>query len=227
MVSPSLPPVPPWSGRDRSTHEKEVLGFYFSEHPLEHVRERIESLATHRIADAVQLEDRAEVRIAGLVGEVKPIMTRTGRPMAVVTLEDLSGRVECTVFPDTFEGARALLVPETIVVASGRVEVREDRGVKLLLSDVRGLEEAGRTWRRSLHIEIRVEEISEERLVGIDEVLRSHPGEMEVYLHIVRPDHSRLALRSRRFTVAEDDRVIADLKQAHPSLRVRWVKGAP
>jgi hypothetical protein len=35
-----------------------------------------------------------------------------------------------------------------------------------------------------------------------------------------------LALRSRRFTVAEDDRVIADLKQAHPSLRVRWVKGA-
>ena len=227
VAPPSVPSVPAWTGRDRSTHEKDVLGFYFSEHPLEHVRERVEGLATHRIADAVQLEDRAEVRIAGLVGEVKTIMTRTGRPMAVVTLEDLSGRVECTVFPDTFEGARALLVPETIVVASGRVEVREDRGVKLLLSDVRGLEEAGRTWRRSLHIEIRVEEISEERLVGIDEVLRSHPGEMEVYLHIVRPDHSRLALRSRRFTVAEDDRVIADLKQAHPSLRVRWVKGAP
>jgi DNA polymerase-3 subunit alpha len=165
------------------------------------------------------------VRIAGLVGELKSIMTRTGRPMAIVTLEDLSGRVECTVFPDTFESARALLTPETIVVASGRVEVREDRGVKLLLSEVRGLDEARRTWRRSLHIEIRGEEITEDLLVGIDEVLRSHPGEAEVYLHIVRPDHSRLALRSRRFTVAEEDRVIADLKQAHPTLRVRWGKG--
>jgi DNA polymerase III subunit alpha len=226
VVSSSVPPAPPWTGRDRSTREKEVLGFYFSEHPLEHVRDRIEALATHRIADVLQLEDRAEVRIAGLVGEVKSIMTRTGRPMAIVTLEDLTGRVECTVFPDTFEGARALLTPETIVVASGRVEVREDRGVKLLLSEVHGLEEARRTWRRSLHIEIRVEEINEERLEGVDEVLRSHPGEAEVYLHIVRPDHSRLALRSRRFTVAEDDRVIADLKQAHPTLRVRWVKGA-
>jgi DNA polymerase-3 subunit alpha len=131
------------------------------------------------------------------------------------------------VFPDTFEGARALLVAESIVVASGRVEVREDRGVKLLLSEVRGLDEAQRTYRRSLHIEIRVEEITEERLEKIDEVLRSHPGEAEVYLHIVRPDHSRLAMRSRRFTVAENDRVIADLKQAHPSLRVRWAKGVP
>jgi DNA polymerase III alpha subunit len=144
-----------------------------------------------------------------------------------VTLEDLSARVECTVFPDTYESARALLTTETIVVASGRVEVREDRGVKLLLAEVRGLEEARRTWRRSLHVEIRAEEITVEGLEKIDEVLRSHPGEVEVDLHIVRPDHSRMAMRSRRFTVAEDDRVIAALKEAQPKLRVRWAKGVP
>src|SRR5262245_46625091 len=227
VVAPTLPAVPAWTDRERSTREKEALGFYFSEHPLEHVRDRLQNLATHTIAEALQLEDRSEVRIAGLVGEVKTIMTRTGRPMAIVTLEDLSARVECTVFPDTYEGARALLTTETIVVASGRVEVREDRGVKLLLSEVRGLEEARRTWRRSLHVEIRAEEITVEGLEKIDEVLRSHPGEAEVYLHIVRPDHSRMAMRSRRFTVAEDDRVIAGLKEAQPSLRVRWAKGVP
>jgi len=227
VVSPALPAVPAWTARERSTREKEALGFYFSEHPLEDLRERIESLATHRIADALLLEDRSEVRVAGLVGEIKSIMTRTGRPMAIVTLEDLSARVECTVFPDIFESARALLAPETVVIAAGRVEVREDRGVKLLLSEVRGLEEARRTWRRSLHVEIRAEEITVEGLERIDEVLRSHPGEAEVYLHIVRPDHSRMAMRSRRFTVAEDDRVIAGLKEAQPSLRVRWAKGVP
>ncbi|MEK7330121.1 MAG: DNA polymerase III subunit alpha, partial [Candidatus Eisenbacteria bacterium] len=226
VVAMPLPSVPSWSGRERSTHEKEVLGFYFSEHPLEHLRERVESLATHRIADALQLDDGAEVRIAGLVGEIKTLMTRTGRPMAIVTLEDLSGRVECTVFPDTFDGARPLLTAENVVVASGRVEVREDRGTKLLLSEVRGLEDARQAYRRCLHIEVRAEELSEDRLAGIDEVLSSHPGEAEVYLHIVRPDHSRMAMRSRRFKVAEDDRVIADLKQRHPSLRVRWGKGA-
>jgi DNA polymerase III subunit alpha len=226
VAAPSLPAVPAWTGRERSTHEKEVLGFYFSEHPLEHVRERVESLATHRIADVLQLEDGAEVRIAGLVGEIKTIMTRAGRPMAIVTLEDLTGRVECTLFPDTFEGARPLLTAENVIVASGRVEVREDRGTKLLVNEVRGLEEAGQLYRRCLHIEVRAEELSEERLAGIDEVLSSHPGEAEVYLHIVRPDHSRMAMRSRRFKVAEGDRVIADLKQRHPSLRALWGKGA-
>ncbi len=225
VAAADLPAAPAWTGRERSAREKEVLGFYFSEHPLEHLRERLESLATHRIAEAVELEDRAEVRIAGLVGEVRTIMTRAGRPMAIVTLEDLSGRVECTVFPDTYESARALLAAETVVVASGRVEVRDDRGVKLLLTEIRALDEARRAWRRSLHIEIRGEEISEAGLEAIDEVLRSHPGEAEVYLHIVRPDHSRLALRSRRFQVSEDDRVIADLKGALPTLRVRWGKG--
>ena len=45
-------------------------------------------------------------------------------------------------------------------------------------------------------------------------------------LHIVRPDHSRVAMRSRRFRVAEDDSVAAHLRDRHPSLRVRWGKGA-
>ena len=225
LVAPPLPPVPPWTGRERSTREKEVLGFYFSEHPLEHVRERLQAVATHRIADALQLEDGAEVRVAGLVGEIKSLMTRAGRPMAIVTIEDLSGRMECTVFPDTFEASRSLLTEEAVVVASGRVEVREDRGIKLLLSEVRGLEDAHEAYRRCLHIEVRAEDLSEQRLADIDQVLSSHPGPAEVYLHIVRPDHSRMAMRSRRFTVVEDDRVIAHLKQAHPSLRVRWSKG--
>jgi DNA polymerase-3 subunit alpha len=225
-MAPPLPPVPAWTGRERSTHEKEVLGFYFSEHPLEHMRERLEALATHRVAEVLQLEDGAEVRIAGLVGEIKTIMTRAGRPMAIVTIEDHSGRVECTVFPDSFEGARSLLTAENVVVVSGRVEIREDRGTKLLLSEVRGLEDARQAFRRCLHIEVRAEELSEDRLAAIDQVLSSHPGEAEVYLHIVRPDHSRMAMRSRRFKVAEQDRVIADLKERHPSLRVRWGKGA-
>ena len=48
-----------------------MLGFYFSEHPLEHLREDLERLATHAVADALQQEDGVEVRVAGIVLEVK------------------------------------------------------------------------------------------------------------------------------------------------------------
>ncbi|HTK31588.1 MAG TPA: DNA polymerase III subunit alpha [Candidatus Saccharimonadaceae bacterium] len=226
VAAPPLPVVEPWSSRDRSAREKEVLGFYFSEHPLEHLRGALERITTHRVADAMVAEDGTEVRVAGVVGDLKPITTRAGKRMAVVQLEDLSGRIECTAFPDLYEAVRPLLVADAIVVASGRIEVREDRGIKLLLAEVRAFDEARAVYRPALHVEIRAEDISEERLRGVDEVLCSHPGEAEVYLHIVRPDRSRLAMRSRRFRVGEDDAAVRELIERYPFLRVRWGKGA-
>jgi DNA polymerase-3 subunit alpha len=224
-VAPPLPDVPEWTPRERGAREKEVLGFYFSGHPLDHLRAEIEQVATHGIAQALELGDGAEVRVVGVVGEVKQLTTRAGKLMALVTLEDLTGRVECTVFPEAFEGARAHLVAEAVVVASGRVEIRDDRGAKLLLQELRPWDDARREHRAVLHIEVRAEELSEERLAGMDEVLSAFPGDSEVVLHIVKPDHSRMALRSRRFRVRAHDGLIAGLKSRVPSCRIRWGRG--
>ncbi|MFI5371311.1 MAG: DNA polymerase III subunit alpha [Candidatus Eisenbacteria bacterium] len=226
VSAPPMPQLPPWTPRDRSAHEKEVLGFYFSEHPLEPMRGELARIATCAIADAPDLEDGTEVRVAGLVSETRTISTKTGRLMGAVTLEDLSGRIECTVFPDTFESARGLLVTDTVVVASGRVEKRDERPARLLLAEVRGFDEARGHYRRALHLEMHAHEIDEPRLESIDAVLSAHPGDCEVFLHIVRPDHSRLAMRSKRYRVEEDDRVVALLREGRPWLRARWSRGA-
>jgi DNA polymerase-3 subunit alpha len=203
-----------------------VLGFFFSEHPLEPLRDALAKIATTNVADLVMLEEGAEVRLGALVGEVKRLTTRAGKPMAIVTLEDLTGRVECTVFPETYEQSKALLVADRIVVVTGRVEVREERH-RILLSEVRDYEEAQRTYRRCLHLELKAEQLSEEYLVGIDQVLSAFPGDAEVYLHIVQSDHSRMAMRSKRYRVSEHDGLIAGLKERHPALRARWGKAAP
>jgi len=222
--APPLPMVPPWSNREKGSREKEVLGFYFSEHPLEHLREEIEKIATHGIAQALELGDGAEVRVVGLVGEVKQLTTRAGKLMAMVVLEDLTARVECTVFPEAYEQSREKLVAEAIVVASGRVEVREDRGVKLLLSEVVPWDDARRQFRSVLHIEVRAEELTDERLRGLGDVLSSFPGDSEVVLHIVKPDRTREAMRSRRFRVRAGDGLVAGLKSQVPSCRVSWAR---
>ena len=226
VVSPPLPATAPWTSRERSAREKEVLGFYFSEHPLEHVRAEIEGLATHTVADLLQQEDGVEARVAGIVLEGKNITTRGGKLMAVVTLEDLTGRIECTVFPDLWESARAVLAPDQIVVVTGRVEVREDRGVKLLLAEAAELQEARRRYRASLQIKIAVEELTVERLEAIDGVLSAHPGEAEVYVYIVHRDRSIQAMRSRRYQVAEGPAVVERLKANCGWLAARWARGA-
>jgi DNA polymerase-3 subunit alpha len=225
VVAPPLPPAEPWSRRDRSAREKEVLGFYFSEHPLEPLRETLARLTTHSIAEALTLEDGAEVRVGAVVIEVKKITTRSGKLMAVVMLEDLTGRIECTVFPDAYEASRERLAPDQVVVVSGRVEVREDRGVKLLLSEARSIDQARSEFRPCLHLEIRSEDLSVGWFERVDEVLSAFPGESDVYLHIVMPDRSRQASRSRRYRVAEGEAVVAALRERFPFLRVGFGKG--
>jgi len=225
VVAPPLPGGPPWSGSDRSAREKEVLGFYFSEHPLEPLRATLARLVTHTIGEALELEDGAEVRVGAVVIDVKKLTTRAGKAMAAVTLEDLTGRIESTVFPDTWDSARALLEEDRVVVVTGRVEMREERGVKLLLAEVRSLEQARSEYRQCLHLEIRSENLSVGWFEEVDEALSGFPGDADVYLHIVLPDHSRKASRSKRYRVAEDERVVATLKQRFPFVRVGWGKG--
>ena len=226
LVAPSFPDLPPWTGRERSAREKEVLGFYFSEHPLEHLREELERLASHSVADLLQQEDGVEARIAGIILESKSITTRVGKLMAVVTLEDLTGRIECTVFPELWDSARAVLGTDQIVVVTGRLEIREDRGVKLLLAEAVELEEARRRYRSSLQLKIGVEELTVERLQVIDQVLSAHPGAAEVYVYIVHRDRSTQAMRSRRYHVAEGPAVLDHLKERCVWLAARWAKGA-
>ncbi len=225
VSAPPLPIVPAWSSRERSAKEKASLGFYLSEHPLAELRAEIERIATHPIAQALEAGDGADVRVVGIVSESKQLTTRAGKLMARVTIEDLSGRVECTVFPEAYEQSRTTLETDAIVIASGRVEVREDRGASLLLSDVRPWAQARGQYRPVLQIEVRAEELTEARVDAVDEVLAAHPGECEVFLYIVRPDHSRLAMRARSRLVAQSDGLVAGLKERMPGCRVRWGKG--
>ncbi len=221
----ALPALPDWSNRDKSTREKEVLGFYFSEHPLEHLRAEIARVATSGIARALESGHGAEVRVVGIVGDIKQITTKAGKLMAAVMLEDLTGRAECTLFPEAYELARPILKADEIVIASGHVEVREDRGAKLLLDEIRPWDQGRAQYRPVLQIELRADGIREDALVAIGEVLSAHPGESEVYLYLVKPDHSRLAMRARRWRVAGEDALVAAIKARVPSCRVRWGRG--
>ena len=185
----------------------------------------MERIATHSIGQVLEQGDGADVRIVGLVGEIKSITTKTGKLMGMVVLEDLTGRLECTLFPEAWEQCRGHLEADAIVVASGRVEVREERGPKLLINDVRPWETAQFQYAPALHIEVRAEDLSEDNLAGMDEVLSAHAGEADVILTIVKPDQTRLALRSRRYRVGESESLLAGLKSRMPSARVRWGKG--
>ncbi|MBR3325003.1 MAG: DNA polymerase III subunit alpha [Clostridia bacterium] len=119
--------------------EKEMLGIYISGHPLEKYREKIErvtDLNTIIINEAKEdleekgecnLRDNLNVRIAGVITEIKKKYTKNNKLMAFVTVEDLYGSFESIVFETTYNSFANLLFEESIVVMEGRLSIREDR----------------------------------------------------------------------------------------------------
>jgi len=127
MGSLLLPDIPEVPHKRLLAWEKELLGLYVSEHPLQRIAGHLEEQVT---ASCGQIEaDMAgeKVIIAGVVVGVHPIITRKGEPMAFVQLEDLRGSIEVVVFPSIYEKTRRLWAEETILLIKGRVDVRDGK----------------------------------------------------------------------------------------------------
>ena len=106
--------------------EKELLGFYISDHPLNSYREKIEKIGALKIEEA-RAKDRKEqvVKIAGTISEVKKILTKGGQPMIFAKIEDFSEKpLEVVVFNDTLEKTMDIWKVNNIVAVKGKMSWR-------------------------------------------------------------------------------------------------------
>ncbi|MGH7263249.1 MAG: OB-fold nucleic acid binding domain-containing protein, partial [Candidatus Rokuibacteriota bacterium] len=138
-VPPAEPPVPEWEPDQLLLYEKEVLGFYLSGHPLKRVWPEAQRRGAIGTADLASRDDGARVLVCGLVGAMREINTKNGDRMAFVTLEDMDGNVELTVFPETFRQGGGHLRSGVPLLVRARVEGAGGASRKLLAEDIRPL----------------------------------------------------------------------------------------
>jgi len=120
-----LEPAPPASNKEKLGWEKELLGLYVSDHPLNENSEKIAAAKPTPIKEV--LTDRSTTkmyRVAGMVASVKSIITKSGKPMCFVKLEDQSESIEVVVFPDTFAKNQNCWNEGAIIVLTGRLNFR-------------------------------------------------------------------------------------------------------
>ena len=122
----------PASKSEKLKWEKELLGLFVSAHPLEDFRKILEQrcLAIKKIKDGVV---NKVVRIGGLISSIKRIITKTGKPMLFVELEDLEDKIEVVVFPTVIKGNYEVFQENKIVLVSGRVE--EKGGIPKIIAE--------------------------------------------------------------------------------------------
>ncbi len=185
------------------SREKEVLGYYISSHPLERFEREVEGLASHRLADRDEFKDGLKIRMCGVVGSVRKRLTRQGESMAVAQVEDLTGSIECLVFPSVYQKCSGLLESDRLVGLAGRVS-RQDANEepKLKVEELIELERAAERWGQSVRIRLPHELVTEPLVERLEQILAGNSGICPVYIELTYPDSAVKTLKVGRFKVS-------------------------
>ncbi|WP_088006633.1 DNA polymerase III subunit alpha [Indiicoccus explosivorum] len=126
FMKPKYTAAGPMPEKEKLAFEKEALGFYLSDHPVE-LEKRSRSSRFLPLNEIANCRERAAVTVLGTVKEVKRIRTKKGDAMAFVTLEDETGTASATLFPGEFAKYGSQLEGQEIIELEGAVEFRNRR----------------------------------------------------------------------------------------------------
>lgn len=119
-----VPVAPPATQDQRLVWEKELLGLYVSGHPLDKFKDKL----AKRPMNLAQIKERSypgtTTVIAGMIEDLRILLTKNGDQMAFIKLADFSGNVEAVVFPKSFVEYKSILRPEACIAIKGRVSNR-------------------------------------------------------------------------------------------------------
>ncbi len=125
-IRPQCPDIPA-DKRTVLNWEKELIGLYLSDHPLNEIRELLDAVVTHTAFTLDNAEPGEKVWVGGQVTGRRPHRTQKGDEMGFVTLEDLEGEIALVLFPKAWEEFAGLLSPGKVVFVFGRVDKRGNK----------------------------------------------------------------------------------------------------
>ena len=209
----ALPEATEWDRKGRLRREKEVLGFYLSEHPLDAYRDEILAVASGDTARLTGLPTGAEVRLLGVVSGVVRKPDKKGRMMGFVSVEDYAGSLECVLFADVFESARPFLEPDRVVLVRGRLDRRDVEGdPKIVVGEVIDFETKRAEIDHTLYVRIPLSGLDEARLERLGDVLSRYPGRGGVVLSLEVGTGRRVRIRSQRYRVGVHPDLLTELR---------------
>ena len=129
-----LEPATPATNFEKLGWEKELLGLYVSSHPLNGFKKLFETKTTPISKIDASFVDK-KIIVGGLISSVKKIITKNGKPMLFMKLEDLTGKMEVVIFPNLLERNPVALQENKIVFVAGRVDDRNGE-IKIVADDV-------------------------------------------------------------------------------------------
>ncbi|MFH1706984.1 MAG: DNA polymerase III subunit alpha [Planctomycetota bacterium] len=185
-----LPDVPPLDDAEVLRHEKEVLGFYMSRHPLARHRKLIEKFSTERIEDIRSRRTGKHVVIGGMVKDVKTIFTKTkNEKMAVVTFDGLDGSCRVIFFPKAYAKNAPHIKEDGIFFVEGKIDNARDENT-ILADRVIPLDEAAIEFVKFVRINLSTAGMDATLVTRAADLFRRFQGDKPVRYEIETHDNT-------------------------------------
>lgn len=206
-----VPNLKEWPQSQILAYEKEILGYYVSGHPLVHYRVEIKEftdITTHDLRQAVDGED---VRLVGLIKEVKLTNTRkTNERMAILKVEDLDGEVESVVFPTAYTKLAPLLKEGEVLFIKGKVNFREGEP-KIVVNDILKIHDVYGSIKA---IKVDLSKKDERGLIALKDKLQTSPGKVPVYVQLNTPAQKGIEiLVGEDLFVSPNEALMSEIKE--------------
>jgi DNA polymerase-3 subunit alpha len=212
--APKAAPVEDFPPQEKLKLEKELLGFYISDHPLKSIQKAAKVLAPINLGDLADQSENTLLSVIAMVNSLKPIVTKKGDRMAILQLEDLTGQAEAVVFPKAYEQLYPHLQIDQRLMLWGKVDRRDDR-VQLIIEDAEPIEAV-----RMVMVELEAQtarDITKQhflRTVLLEQRGEEENGKIPVVAVISGPDRREIVRLGAQFRVRDDQSAVTALLQA-------------
>jgi DNA polymerase-3 subunit alpha len=213
QVLPEIP-MAEWDKATLLTGERQMLGLYVSDHPLNGVEHLLRKMVDCPIASLTQDERPSGqmVTIGGLIASVQRKVTRQkGEPWALVQLEDLDGSIEVAVYPRTYGPVAGQITEDRIVLFTARLERRDEDTLKVVAREV-SFPDLAEQEHGPVRLTLPVAKCVPPVVDRLKEVLASHPGTVEVQLHLQNDGRTTVLRLDDRLRVSPGPALYGDLK---------------
>jgi DNA polymerase III subunit alpha len=182
-VEPKLLGCKPWVQKYQLAKEREVIGFYVSEHPLRKYEIEYKSFATIHLGETEQLENLDVVRVGGVITGLRTKMDKSGKNMAFFTMDDFTGSCEAIMFSKTYDKFQKLVGEEECLFIIGKPESSGD-SIKLQIEEAYSPVEIREKLIRSLKVYLDSERHNPETVSLIKNIFQNNSGNIPVYIHV-------------------------------------------
>ncbi len=220
---PDLTKADAWSDSEKLQREKNLVGFYLSQHPLEKYRRDWEAFATLKLGNKTY-EPKRLYKLIGVIVETKFIFTKKGDKMMFGVLEDFEGKCDFTVFPKALETFEKDLQKDSAVMLIAEADTREGK-LSLLVNEVIPIRKVREKFIQRVILKIdSTDSDALNKLVAIKDICEKNKGGTPIDFEVLLDDKGKrreLRLFARRMTIESENDVLDALSNAVGSDAVR------